>query len=63
MIPTRKTITDWLFAAGETAECLASAVPVRLLAVPRTHDGGGNPDSASERRPGSQNLMKEVRCT
>ena len=30
MIPTRETITDWLFAAGETAECLASAVPVRL---------------------------------
>ena len=30
MKPMRKTITDWLFAAGETAECLDFAVPVRL---------------------------------
>ena len=27
----RTMITDWLFAAGETAECLTSAVPARLM--------------------------------
>ncbi|MBQ9198519.1 MAG: hypothetical protein IJ157_14970 [Clostridia bacterium] len=30
MKPMRKTIKDWLFAAGESAECLNDAVPVRL---------------------------------
>ena len=27
----RTMITDWLFAAGETAECVTSAVPARLM--------------------------------